>query len=117
MAMAVPYVVGRKAALLGALANALVSMIRGARGRRVTISANSIARRVGYRGHGELLLIGRALSSLARKKIVRAELKRGGRGRAFKYVVEDWMELWAMARSRPEEARRYILSAMSDSQR
>ncbi len=109
--------VGRKAALLGALASTLVGMIRGARGKRITVSANSIARRAGYRHHGELLLIGRALSLLARKRIVKAELKRGGRGRAFKYVVEDWMELWSMARSRPEEAMRYILSAVAESRR
>ncbi len=106
------HVADRRAALLSALASALVTLVRRARGKRVTVDANRIARMAGYRKHGELLLIGRALSLLARKSIIRAEVKRRGRSRVFKYVIEESMELWSMARAKPREASKYILRAV-----
>lgn len=96
------------------LARALVKMIMGARGRRVTIKTSALVRLAGLEDrHKNILKAAKMLSKLSKRSIIRVEFKdKISRAKSIMYVVDDQMDIWKMSKTNPEAAIRTILDSL-----
>lgn len=84
------------------LIDALISLIKGSRGRVVSLRAASLAKMTG-RGddHRVVLRAARLLKELSDLNLVRASTEGAGKNRSYRYVLDESSELWRLVRYSP----------------
>ncbi len=95
------------------LIEALVEFIRKSRGRKVTIRANTLVKISGLENkQSHILRAARMLKILSTLKLLKVEFKDKIKSRILRYIVDDNMELWKLAKKSPEKTIHKILSIL-----
>jgi|GEM_PF-518793 hypothetical protein len=96
------------------LAKALVKLIGGARGRRVTIKTATLVKLAGLdEKHRNILKAAKMLSKLSKERVIKVEFKEKiSRAKSIMYVVDDQMDLWRISKLNPDDATKIILKSL-----
>lgn len=95
------------------LIEALVEFIRKSRGRKVTIRANTLVKISGLENkQSHILRAARMLKILSTLKLLKVEFKDKIKSRILRYIVDDDMELWKLAKKSPEKTIHKVLNIL-----